>query len=78
MAVCRGCGAEIDFVELKSGAKMPVDPDYVEFVDAEPGMKLITDQGTIYTVDPDKNYTSVRGRISHFSTCPKANQFRKK
>lgn len=75
---CRGCGAIIDFVELKSGAKMPVDPEYVEYNDAETDTKLVTDQGNIYVVRPDKNYPSVRGRISHFSTCPKADDFRKR
>ena len=57
---------------------MPVDPDYVDYVDAESGMVLISDGGNVYKVDHNKNYQSVRGRISHFATCPQSDTWRKK
>lgn len=55
---CRGCEAEIIFIEDKyTGKKIPVNAEYV---------KVVTDYGRI-----------IRGRISHFATCPKAERFRK-
>jgi hypothetical protein len=78
MSVCRSCGAEIEWIVTKSGAKMPLDPEYVEWEEADPGTKLVTDQGTVYIVDHSKNYSSVRGRISHFATCDRPNDWRRR
>lgn len=77
MPQCRSCGAQIDWVVTKAGKNMPVDPEYVDWNDAEDRMVLVTDQGNVYTVDHNKNYSSVRGRISHFASCPNADKHRK-
>jgi succinylglutamate desuccinylase len=77
MTLCKSCNAKIDFIKTTAGKWMPVDPDYVDYEDAENGDVLITDGGVVYTVDHQKNYTSVSGRVSHFATCPNADKHRK-
>jgi hypothetical protein len=58
MAKCKGCGADIEFVEIKkTGKKIPVDVTI---------KAIVTEHGFI-----------VRGREAHFSSCPKAAEFRK-
>ncbi|MGH9462035.1 MAG: hypothetical protein ACRD1X_12500 [Vicinamibacteria bacterium] len=60
---CKGCGAAILWAEMAGGRRAPFD--------ARAGTILLEDksgtQGARY----------VRGHVSHFSTCPMADQFRK-
>lgn len=77
MSQCRSCGAKIDWITTFSGKKMPVDPEYIEYEEAEQGDVLVTDQGVTHKVDHEKHqYSSIRGRISHFATCKDANNWR--
>lgn len=78
MSQCRSCGAKIDWIETKSGSMMPVDPEYVEYDEAEAGTVLVTDGGNIYTVKDEQNLPNVRGRISHFASCPDSKKWRKR
>lgn len=62
MSECKGCGAEIKWVRMRSGKKMPIDL---------PGLKVVV-------LDGDKHEAEVRtGYTSHFATCPHAKLFRK-
>lgn len=62
MIKCNGCGQEIKWIQMKSGKMMPVD------------LKKLT----IISVDQSNGEGSlVYGFESHFSTCPKADEFRK-
>lgn len=58
MPKCNKCSNPIEFVKMKSGKLMPVDPLK---------LKIVTTDGTVVT-----------GQESHFSTCPYADDFRKK
>jgi len=78
MAQCKGCGANINFVTMKSGKKMPVNTEYFNYDDIETGTILITDGGNLYTKQDGQSYPNVKGRESHFATCSKANTFRRK
>ena len=62
MSKCKGCGAEIKWVRMVSGKRMPVDL---------PGLKVVTRDG--YTDE----YEVRTGYTSHFATCPHATLFRK-
>lgn len=77
MALCRGCEQRIEWVRLTSGKNHPVDPDYVDYDEACDGDKLVTDGGNIITVDCEMSRPNVKGRISHFATCPHGDAFRK-
>lgn len=63
MAKCKGCGAEIIWVETTNGRKMPVDPTEVTIVTP------------VASRHSDK-YRIVKGYTSHFATCPAAEWFR--
>lgn len=68
MSVCKGCGKEIVWAVSETGRKIPLDP-----------------RAPVYSVKGgecslQKNGTNVMGEVisyyvSHFATCPKANDF---
>ena len=66
---CRGCGAEIRWIKTEANKAMPVDANprnfYVERIDSADGISRQT-------------WKMMSGYESHFATCPKADQFRKK
>lgn len=50
MALCRGCGARIDWIKMKTGKLMPVNPEAVMVIEAE-GLTgkeaFVTDEGDL-------------------------------
>lgn len=74
---CRSCGKPIRFIEMRSGKKMPVDPDLIAYADAKDGDVLVTEQGNTYKVNLANRLPNVKGYVSHFATCPQADDWRK-
>ncbi len=78
MSTCKGCGAKILFIETKAGRFMPCDPEPLAWDDLEEGMVVVGQNGEVLTVkgilveDDGMNWY-----VSHFATCPKADDFRK-
>lgn len=72
MSVCKGCGQEIRWIEMISGKRMPIDPKPQRMV------MLIEDlpEGTVSNFQPDKGII-VTVYVTHWSTCPKAKDFKK-
>ena len=66
MSYCRACNSRIIFVQTRAGKAMPVDFDTVPEKDRKRALA-----GVPIEYDRDA------GHVSHFSTCPKAAQFRK-
>lgn len=67
-AVCRSCGAPIEWAELTTGAKMPFDEPIVAVrthAAGGIGARVIEDVDTSVT-------------LSHFATCPDAERWRRK
>lgn len=82
MAKCRGCGAPILFITLKSGKVIPCNPFPVFIEDKGAKDVIITTDGRVSNgrqeyVKSD-NMPHVKGYISHFATCPMADAFRKR
>lgn len=81
MSTCRSCGAKIKWIKTAAGKNMPVDPEPVSLDDAEDGWTLINEQGEAIRVEPNA-YTQDNVEqdwyISHFATCPNADQHRSK
>ena len=75
---CRACGAEITWIKMPSGKSMPCDVGKVRYR-ADPAGKesFVTERGSIVrgVSAPDGESW---GCISHFKTCPKAEEFRRK
>jgi len=83
MAICKGCGAEIDFIRTPTGKLMPVDKDMVPYwqKDGAPG-KIVKRNGllvsAVFTEEeaPPEAHMSY-GRVPHWATCPKADKFKR-
>jgi hypothetical protein len=67
MGTCRGCGAEVIWCKTAKGKSMPLDA--VPF-----------SEGNIRIVDGVANYgdKGTGPYVSHFATCPKAGDWRKR
>ena len=85
MSRCKGCGAEIIWKKTPMGKRMPVDPEPVwvllgggkPFLRADGSFLFGRKVGDAYDDnDPDSNV--VQAYESHFATCLKADEFRKK
>jgi hypothetical protein len=77
MARCRSCGAEVIWAVTASGKRMPVDADPVP-----EGNVLLADDGdgTVHaSVMPEAQalLTEEPMRLSHFVTCPQADEHRR-
>ena len=81
-STCRGCGAPIVWIRTTGGKSMPCDAEPVLYKAREGAAgKIVTESGTVLSADigglaafePDGV-----GNVSHFATCPAAEQFRRK
>lgn len=83
MPRCQGCGAIIDWVKTHNGVSMPVNPGYVEIDPNGPKITtVVTDDGRVCAggkVDTLSLFpvATIKGRISHYATCPKSREFRR-
>lgn len=80
MAQCRSCGAEIKFIKLTTGKWNPVDPQKRTLIEGDGNEVIVTESGEVIkgrfaSLDDGANRS---GYISHFATCPNANQHRKR
>ena len=76
MAVCKGCGAQILFI-----GKMPVNPERVTYWQrAGAKGKVVTPNGEVLSCDfeGDPQKATGVGYVTHFATCPKAADFRRR
>lgn len=84
---CSGCKAIIRWITTRSGKGMPVDPDrLIEYLTDEPlaspkrialvtedGLTITGYQGSVLTPGASK----VEGYVPHWSTCPRAKDFKR-
>jgi len=64
------------FIEQRNGKKHPCNPEPVVSGELEIGDKMIADDGRIIVIKADSE-TDISGYLSHFSTCPNADEFRR-
>lgn len=76
MAKCSKCNNPIKWIKLKSGKNNPVDPELYNIQDNLVEKDLIVVNEA--TGEVGKLSKLENGYISHFSTCPYAENFRKK
>ena len=73
MAKCKGCGAEILWAKNENDKMIPLDakaPVYVLTIRADsPAEKVAGTEARCQRAEKDRAF------VSHFSTCPKANEF---
>ena len=77
---CRSCGAEIVFVMMQSGAKMPCDATLIRCrEDKSAKTSFVTPNGIVMRgVEAPDGIADFWGYRSHFESCPHADQFRKR
>lgn len=78
-----GCGAPIEWVVVeKSGKRMPIDPFPVDDGNIVKVGRETQDRTPLVAYAPPKRQGSLiedePRYVSHFATCPEADQFRKK
>lgn len=86
---CRGCGQVIRWLKTRSGQSMPCDPGkLIEWVTDTPSAAS-TRRITLLDLDGDTHTgylasvltpgsRQIDGSLSHFSSCPKAGEFRRR
>ena len=75
---CRSCGEEIIWIKMKSGKAMPCDVKPIPYRETfSGGMKLVTPAGDVISGNYDGTSDNF-AYISHFATCPNADQHRRK
>ena len=82
---CRACGAEIEFVKLKKGTTIPVDPELIPFrADPQESRFFVTVDGEVISGKPANECCSMgkaeqqmAGYVNHFVTCTNPEYFRK-
>lgn len=77
MSTCRSCGKSIEWGVTEKGKKMPLDPEVIPHDEASEGDYLLTEGGKLYRVTKARSLPNVKGRVSHFATCPQAGEWRK-
>lgn len=80
-STCRGCGAEIVWIKTVSGKSMPCDasPVYYNMM-AGDNDRIVCPDGVVISCEivADPNRSTGFGFVPHWSTCSKADNFRKK
>lgn len=69
MAICKGCGAEILWGKTEAGKSQPLDAK------PDPNGKWVIWDGMVI---PWRDEPDDERRTSHFATCSKATEFRRK
>ncbi len=86
---CKSCGAQITWIVTQNGRSMPCDFPAVKYQENRKGKsQIVTSDGRVVRADvitDDDKQTSLlekivdgEGYISHFATCPYANEHRRK
>ena len=77
---CSKCGARILWVRMKSGKKMPVNPNFVNFRRDGGKDRIVLANGEVTsgTIITGPGEAQGLGYISHFATCEYAQTFRRK
>lgn len=77
---CRGCGKQILWIKTPAGKHMPCDPEVIFYTKDQKGdMTLVSKTGEVVRArrTTAESHDGI-GYVSHYATCPKADQFRKK
>ena len=81
MARCRSCGQDIRWIKTAAGKNMPCDyvPVYYREQAGAKG-KIVTEDGDVLSAEINVpcGLADGLGYLSHFSTCPNADTFRRR
>ncbi len=76
MNTCRGCGAEIRWIVMQSGKKMPVEPVMITIAEREKGSRTgVTEDGRVIRGERASEGTACYA--PHWANCPAMGRFKK-
>lgn len=80
MSFCKGCNRKIEWIRMKSGKSMPVDPEpeFVKLGQDHGKCTFITDEGETIIGTKTSEDTGVIGFVPHWATCPESRQFKRR
>lgn len=78
MAICKICGAEIEFVRTVKGGLMPVDSERLNHDDLEEGEIIITPGGNTIRVASCIRMPNVTGYRPHWPSCTNPDSIRRR
>ena len=83
MSKCRSCNADIIWLKTKTGKHIPCNPVLVKYWQKHGGTKkIVTPDGDVISCETEPGLfdrtADGSGYIPHWSTCPKADDFRRK
>ena len=73
MSVCKGCGAEVQWIITPNGKRVPLEPKKTLI-----WTQVRSKPTSLCTSPPPLVWKLVSGYESHFAHCPQAKEFRKK
>ena len=78
-SMCQKCGARILWIQMKSGKKMPVNPEFVNFRKGSGKDRIVLPNGEVVAgkIVTDPREADGYGYVSHFATCEYAQRFRR-
>lgn len=74
---CRSCGARIRWIRTVGGKAMPCNAELIRFNRGGGPETFVTPEGKVERGKRDREGV-ITGYISHFATCPNANQHRRR
>lgn len=76
--LCRACGAEITWIKMPSGRSMPCNAEKTRYRAEQTGKeRFVTERGNVVHGRSAQDGESW-GYVSHFTTCPHADEFRRR
>ena len=75
-SVCKGCGAEIVWMKMRSGRSMPCDAQTMRFSPGRGHEAFVTLDG--YVQHGKRCEEGIVGLTPHWASCPAHDEFRKK
>lgn len=71
--VCKNCGRQVMWIRTKAGKNMPVNPQFVNYLEVKGGReRIVTNDGRVVAGEKcDPRESKDIGYISHFATCMK-------
>ncbi len=72
--ICKNCGRQIMWIRTKAGKNMPVNPQFVNYLEVKGGReRIVTDDGRVVAGEKcGPKESKDTGYISHFATCMKS------
>ena len=81
MSICRGCGAQIEWIKTTAGRNMPVDPEPVFVIEGEGRDRFVLDDGAVIAgriARPEEERPELPvAFVPHWKTCPNAGDVRR-